>query len=886
MQLKFSLKQVWTTLILFAIVVPVTILIIWYGQNSYHNQLDSALTIQLQANESLRDKIESEFNRLKTLLENKSDPLSLLLDKADHLNNLKDINTLLKVISKREQAIRETVITSKQGDIIAAIVPNIGITGERILSVEELDSVAKHWGYNKKYVSPDIVIPSIGKIYTGSPNKHDGFIGFNISLPIGAPVKAVLIAKIDIEKLWPPDITYGTGKHKTNNYILDSRGSLITKIPDSKYKPGDLMTHLSITRAALINEKWPTDDSYIGVINQPVFGTKTYIPHLHWTLISEVIYSNITQPIWSSLSKIIIITLIATVGFVWFVLYLANKTLKPIQNACEAIDHVAKGDYKFDLKPSGIVELDSMTSCFNNMVKARNNAEYSLSKREQHLKLYTEQAPMATIEWSTDFQVLNWNKAAEKMFGYSVDEVRGLDFVDIMLPKNSKVDVKQVWNDLMNESGGEISVNENLTKDGHTILCEWHNTPLLDDKGKVIGAASIIQDITKRKQEEEQINRSQKMDALGKLTGGIAHDYNNMLGVILGYSQLIEEKLINDKKLAKYIQHIIHATKRGVSLTEKLLSFTRKRNNNGKFININSLLMYAKEMLEKTLTARIKLSYDLTDNLWPVLLDSDELEDVIINLSINAMHAMDGHGHGHGHAQITIQTQNTFLNSADARSMQIESGDYVQLSLTDTGCGMDEISKQKIFDPFYSTKGEKGTGLGLSQVYGFVQRSKGAIAVNSKVNKGTKFELYFPRHNMPDDIKNETDEKTCTDLRGTETILVTDDEEAARLLASEILTNHGYHVICAEDGQQALDILKDKPVDLLFSDIIMPEMDGYRLAVCVQKMYPSVKIQLTSGFTDDRHLEHLNDRLHKNLLYKPYDSKSLLLNIQKLLRYE
>jgi len=513
-------------------------------------------------------------------------------------------------------------------------------------------------------------------------------------------------------------------------------------------------------------------------------------------------------------------------------------------------------------------------------ITERKKLEDEIYSSEQHLKLYRDQAPMATIEWNTDFQVMDWNKAAEKMFGYTVEEVKGRSFVDVMLPDSAVVDVKQIWKDLMAQTGGELSINENITKDGRIILCEWHNTPLIDESGKVIGAASIVQDITERKQQDEQLRRSLKMDALGKLTGGIAHDYNNMLGVILGYSQLLQEMYSEQEqpKLNQYIQHISHAAERGANLTKKLLTFTRHKSSNEESVNINSLLEYEKDMLEKTLTARIKLIYKLTDELWPVWLDNSELEDVIINLSINAMHAIDGNG------QLTIYTDNVSINEASSQLLQIKSGDYVLLSLTDTGCGMSESIKEKMFDPFYSTKGEKGTGLGLSQVYGFVQRSHGAIKVYTKLNHGTQLMMYFPRYH-----KYDLDDESVTNnqdpvLSGNEVIMVVDDEPSLRILTAEILKQHGYRVVCAENGKQALEIIENEPIDLLLSDVIMPEIDGYQLAQTVQKKYPTIKIQLASGFIgDDNHANLVGDDLHKNLLYKPYDPKTLLLRIRELL---
>jgi len=512
-------------------------------------------------------------------------------------------------------------------------------------------------------------------------------------------------------------------------------------------------------------------------------------------------------------------------------------------------------------------------------ISERKKMEDEIHSSEQHLKLYRKQAPMATIEWNPNFQVIDWNKAAEKMFGYTVDEVKGRDFVDIMLPESAVVDVKQIWKDLMAQTGGELSINENLTKDGRIILCEWHNTPIKDESGNVIGAASIVQDITERTQQDEQLRRSQKMDALGKLTGGIAHDYNNMLSVILGYSELLQNLLSTQPKLVNYVEHIHHAAERGAKLTEKLLAFTRHKSSNEEMLDINSLLQYAKDVLEKTLTARIKLSYELTDNLWPVWLCGDELEDAIINMSINAMHAINEDG------ELTIRTRNIYLSENEVQSLQLPVGEYVLLSVTDTGSGMDLATTEKIFDPFYSTKGVEGTGLGLSQVYGFVQRSNGAIKVYSELGVKTQLDLYFPRyHESEKDRDNKSIEDTqYFDLKGKGTILVVDDEPALLGLTSEILRQNGYHVICAESGKEALKVLEKEPVDLLFSDVIMPEMSGYQLAEAVNKKYPAIAIQLASGFNEGQHSHLADESLHKNMLYKPYDAETLLVRIRELL---
>jgi len=401
-----------------------------------------------------------------------------------------------------------------------------------------------------------------------------------------------------------------------------------------------------------------------------------------------------------------------------------------------------------------------------------------------------------------------------------------------------------------------------------------------DDAGNALRSTGTVQDITEQVSLEESLRRTEKMDALGKLTGGIAHDYNNMLGVVLGYADLLASMVSDQPRLANYVLKIRHAGERGARLTAKLMTFSRQKITDAEKQDINALLRAEQDMLEKTLTVRIKLVLELADELWPVWLDSSDLEDAIINLNINASHAIDGNG------QINIQTSNVALDENSARLLQLEAGDYVLLSITDTGCGMDELTREKIFEPFFSTKGNRGTGLGLSQVYGFVERSHGAIQVFSELGRGTKITIYFPRYRESDDVKKIEAQREAMNFSGSETILVVDDEPALLDLSCELLSQQGYHVLPAKNAEQVLEILKQQAVDLLFCDIIMPDMDGYELAGIVRQKYPEIKIQLASGFTDDHHVGMIDDDLHKNLLYKPYASQVLLKRIRKLLDHQ
>ncbi len=441
------------------------------------------------------------------------------------------------------------------------------------------------------------------------------------------------------------------------------------------------------------------------------------------------------------------------------------------------------------------------------------------------------------------------------------------------------------------EISNRISTNDTQVMDvGHALQYEediqlndhLHNYlsikfPLFDDKKNIYAICGISIDISDHKNQELQLRRSQKMDALGKLTGGVAHDYNNMLGVVMGYADILESQLAEQPKLAGFARKILHAGERGAKLTKKLLSFSSHKKTNADSLNINKLLLEERDMLEKVITARITLHLDLNDNLNFSYLDAGDLEDAIVNLCINAMHAIDNSG------QLTIKTDNLTISEIDNNILKLKPGNYVRLSITDTGCGMDVATRDKIFEPFFTTKGEKGTGLGLAQVYGFVERSGGTIQVYSEPDQGTEFVLYFPAHSASKPSQHADETKPAADYKGKESILVVDDEPAMLDLICDILIPQGYKIICAENANRALELLKTETIDLMLSDIIMPETDGYQLASIVQKKYPQMKIQLASGFSDERHLNTGNHNLHVDLISKPYQAITLLKRIRCLL---
>lgn len=509
----------------------------------------------------------------------------------------------------------------------------------------------------------------------------------------------------------------------------------------------------------------------------------------------------------------------------------------------------------------------------------RLQAEQKLYDKDKENSLIINGMVEAVITITEDGIVKSFNTAAEKMFGYSEKEVIGLN-ISMLIPAPDREQHDSFLAKYLTTGNSRIiGIGRNVIaqrKNGETLPIHLSVSELpADENGKRRFIGSCL-DITQQIMQEEHLRRSQKMEALGKLTGGIAHDYNNMLGVILGFSELLEMSEKNDEKTKEHINEIIRATERGISLTRKFVAFSKSEFDSPEVTNLNNVLLDDKNMIEKTLTVRIELIYELDAEMWNIYVDKNELEDSILNMAINAMHAMPDGG------RLLIKSKNMHIEKLEADTLNISEGEYVELSISDTGTGISEDVKNHIFDPFYTTKENKGSGLGLSQVYSFVKKSNGVIKLYSELGKGTRFSLFFPRYKGDYDYNAESiaEEK---DLSGNENILVVDDEKALIRVAKNILEGKGYKIFTAENGMQALTILENEKIDLVLSDIVMHEMDGYELVNIIQETYPWIKIQLTSGFSDIPSKHEMINKVDNKLLQKPYDSVSLLCSVRAAL---
>ncbi len=394
-------------------------------------------------------------------------------------------------------------------------------------------------------------------------------------------------------------------------------------------------------------------------------------------------------------------------------------------------------------------------------------------------------------------------------------------------------------------------------------------------------AVTIANEMAGREQAEKAQRRSQKMDAIGQLTGGIAHDFNNLLGIILGNLELLEDYVGHDEKVRERIQVIEKAGLRAAALIRQLLSFSRREATQVATININRAINEMTEIITRSLTPEIEVKYILSEDLWLTEIDNGDFCDALLNLCINARDSITGHGN------LTIETRNVNLDEVFRKQNPGSSpGQYIELTVEDTGEGISNELKDRIFEPFFTTKDQgKGTGLGLAMVYGFVERSNGYLKCESKVGVGTTFHIYLPRENGEKLTARKKDKQIEFLPHGNETILVVDDEDALKELAKDVLEAQGYRVLTAGDGRQALKQLGQHPgIDLLFSDIVMPSgMNGYELAEQAIAIRDDLKILFTSGF--DEKAESGSDRIrfNANLLNKPYSKTELIQQIRSTL---
>jgi PAS domain S-box-containing protein len=472
------------------------------------------------------------------------------------------------------------------------------------------------------------------------------------------------------------------------------------------------------------------------------------------------------------------------------------------------------------------------------------------------------------------------NPEFTRLYGYTEEEVVGKVTPRILKSGTTQPeDYAIFWKTILGKRVARSEVT-NQTKEGQLVSVESSVNPILDEHGNITGFLAIQRDVMHRKQLEEQFRQAQKMEAVGRLAGGVAHDFNNILTVINGYSELMLGQLMSENPHQKYVNEIMKAGERAAGLTRQLLAFSRQQVLEPQVLDLNQAVINVHSMLRRLIGEDIQLVMIPAENLGRVKADPGQMEQVLLNLAVNARDAMPQGGN------LSIETANVILDENYTRGdFVVTPGAYVMLAMNDSGMGMDAETKQRIFEPFFTTKEKgKGTGLGLSMVYGVVKQSGGYINVYSEVGYGTTFKIYLPRVDAPIEAPERAG-RGVEHSRGNETVLLVEDDAPIRALVRSTLEGHGYTVLEAPDGADALasaSLYKDT-IHLLVTDLVMPGMSGRSLSERLAISRPEIKILYMSGYTDDAVIRHGGLEMGMAFLQKPFTPDSLARKVREVL---
>lgn len=551
----------------------------------------------------------------------------------------------------------------------------------------------------------------------------------------------------------------------------------------------------------------------------------------------------------------------------------------PTRNLINTINRISANDEMARAEVIGKDEMAELAVAFNALLDQKDRSNQYIRQQQTEL---SQQANLLEIAgritrfggWYADMETkqVKWSNMVAKIHGkpvgFSPTLEQGISFY---IPEH-QARIKELFTACY-EQGTPYDAELQITNSaGEHLWIRTSGEAVRNSEGKIIGVHGAFQDISDRMELENRLRQSQKLEAVGQLTGGVAHDFNNLLTVVIGNSQILSETLEESNKLRPLAEMILQAGYRGAELTRSLLAFARKQPLDPQAVDIKELIQQLWPLLERALGAEISIQFLTKDNLQQVMVDRGQFENALLNLALNAKDAMPAGG------RIVIEAHNTHLPDKYAENHQIDAGEYVVLAISDSGCGIPADKIHRVFEPFYTTKPkDKGTGLGLAMVYGFIKQSNGHVNIYSEPDQGTTIRLYLPIANNNDSPASKLEPKIKDLHSGHEHILVVEDDTLVRDYVVSQLSDLGYQIISAADGKQAMEILQSEQIiDLLLTDVVLPEgLNGRQIAEQAIKLRPTLRVLYTSGYTENSIVHHGRLDAGVLLLSKPYSREEL-----------
>ena len=706
---------------------------------------------------------------------------------------------------------------------------------------------------------------------------------------------ATYIAKLSKEPLLNQDragldaLTNDVTKNEYVAYavIRDNKGSPLTSVyPSINY-------YLPAVKAALLNS--PRDNTVTEIIkaikeqgsvteySSPVLmGPEMIAANIAGTVTIGMYEGKMYQQMLQAVLFIIMFNLLVAAAVIGVMFVTSKKIVfDPIAALAHAASRLARGDRSARVTVRTAGEVKTLVDSFNEMVENLDNVTVS----KEYMDNIIQSMSNTLIVVSAKHTIISANSAACALLGYAEEELLGRSAKILF---SEELSHQQAWMQILFITGGVSHVEEvYMTKEGRSVPILLSASILYDQKHQVQGIVQVAQDVSERKLAEEaneklqvQLVQAQKMESVGRLAGGVAHDFNNMLGVILGHTEMALDETDPAQPLYRDLQEILKAARRSANLTRQLLTFARKQTISPQVLDLNETVHEMLKMLQRLIGENISLGWVPGADLWPVKMDHSQVDQILANLCVNARDAIEGAG------KVTIETGMTSLSEAYCKAHPgFVPGDYVLLAVSDTGSGMDKETISHLFEPFFTTKElGKGTGLGLATIYGIVKQNNGFINVYSERGHGSVFKIYLPRHQGV--VKQaEKEELRESQDQGHETILLVEDEPAILKMTTAMLERLGYTVLAASAPSEALVLAKKNAADiqLLITDVVMPHMNGRILSQNLLALCPGLKVLFMSGYTANTIAHHGILEAGVHFIEKPFSRQDLACKVRQAL---